>query len=239
MVSALMAPVAAQSQSVTPTTSVLKAIFKALDAESCPRRYNFHLHTTYSDGQLTPEQVMEQAVTLGLRGLAITDHHSASGYQVAQHWLEDWKLQHPDQEDQVPQLWTGVEINAGLLDVEVHILGYGFDPSHPRIQPYLQRQILRGSDHYQAKQVIRAIQGAGGLAVLAHPARYRRPASLLIPAAAAFGVDGVETYYAYTNPKPWQPSLQQTAEVKQLAQQYYLLSTCGTDTHGLSILERL
>jgi hypothetical protein len=124
------------------------------------------------------------------------------------------------------------------LDTEVHILGFAFDPSHPDLHPYLQGYTPTGED-YEAERVIAAIQQAGGLAILAHPERYKLPAADLIPAAVNLGIDGVETYYSYTNSNPWQPSPRQTAEVKALSDRYHLLNTAGTDTHGLNILRRL
>lgn len=214
----------------------IRDIFETLDAESCPRSFNFHLHTVYSDGQLTPEELIEQAISLGLQGLAITDHHNIGGYLTAHRWLETWKSQYP--QACTPQLWSGVEINADLLKTEVHILAYGFNAQSASLKPYLQSKTQTG-EAYQAANVIAAIHQAGGLAVLAHPCRYRRPAAELIPEAARWGIDGVETYYAYTNPNPWAPSLRQMQQVQHLAEIYGLLSTCGTDTHGLSILQRL
>ncbi|NET48899.1 MAG: PHP domain-containing protein, partial [Merismopedia sp. SIO2A8] len=160
-----------------------------------------------------------------------------NGYQLAQSWLEDWQQQIPST-TQVPQLWTGMEITAELLGSEVHILGYAFDPEHPALHTYLQGSAPQNSEA-KAESAIIAIHQAGGLAVLAHPARYRRSAKELIPLAAELGIDGVETYYAYANPKPWQPSQKQTQQVKQLSASYNLLNTCGTDTHGLSLLQRL
>jgi predicted metal-dependent phosphoesterase TrpH len=74
---------------------------------------------------------------------------------------------------------------------------------------------------------------------LAHPYRYRRPPEELIPAAADLGIDGIETYYAYNNPDPWKPSPVQTQQVKHLSEACGLLLTCGTDTHGLNLLQRL
>lgn len=226
-----MPKVAAQNQ------QVLTEVWKNLQPDSCPYFYNFHMHTICSDGQLKPEELIEQAVAIGLKGLAITDHHTINGYQVAQSWLEDWKQQIPST-IQVPQLWTGMEITAQLLGSEVHILGYAFEPEHLALSPYLQGNAPENSEA-QAEAVIVAIHQAGGLAVLAHPARYRRSAQELIPVAAQLGIDGVETYYAYSNPKPWQPSLKQTQQVKQLSATYNLLNTCGTDTHGLSLLKRV
>lgn len=215
----------------------LKRIFQSITPESCPSSYNFHMHTVCSDGRLQPEQLIDQAIALGLSGLTITDHHSVDGYRRAQAHLEQ-RIEQSDGHSGFPRLWTGMEINAGLLGDEVHILAYAFDPEHDALKPYMQGNTAF-SEHYPAERVIQAIQAAGGLAVLAHPSRYKRSAEELIPAAADRGIDGIETYYAYNNPNPWQPSPRQTETVRQLGDAYGLLHTCGTDTHGLSLLQRL
>ncbi|GAB4546013.1 MAG: PHP domain-containing protein [Pleurocapsa sp.] len=217
-------------------TLSLKKVWETIDVNSCPRFYNFHMHTVFSDGKLTPSQLIQQAMDIGIKGLAITDHHSVGGYEKAQQHLND--LRQRDQLDRNFHLWTGVEITSKLQDVEVHILGYGFAPEHPALKKYLRGNSPQGKDA-EAKQVINSLHQAGGLVVLAHPARYRRPAAKLIPLAANLGVDGVETYYAYNNPQPWKPSPVQTKQVKQLASQYDLYQTCGTDTHGLDLLRRM
>ncbi|NEO86922.1 MAG: PHP domain-containing protein [Spirulina sp. SIO3F2] len=212
----------------------LSQVWQTIDAQSCPYQYNFHMHTRCSDGQLTPEALIEQATMIGLQGMAITDHHSVRGYERAAKWL----TQHRSDLDIIPHLWTGVEITSTLEDVAVHILGYGFDPNHAAIAPYLNSKSPHGRAA-RAKVVVRAIQQAGGLAVLAHPARYRKSYLELIPAAAAAGIDGIETYYAYRKEKPWQPTPQTTPGVKALVDQVGLLHTCGTDTHGLNLRLRV
>ena len=121
----------------TVSKELLKQVFQRIDAQSCPQLFNFHMHTVHSDGKLKPGDLMGQAIAIGLKGLAITDHHSISGYQAALVWLEDWKWRNPDAH--APYLWSGVEINANLLDNEVHILAYAFELEHPSIQPYLQK----------------------------------------------------------------------------------------------------
>jgi predicted metal-dependent phosphoesterase TrpH len=224
------------NQNVTQDAVALKTVWSQVRADTCPYHYNFHLHTCYSDGQLTPKQLIEQAITLGLTGLAITDHHTVGGFYVAQNYLKTLRQNHPHLH--LPQLWTGVEITSDLMGVEVHILGYGFDPENPRIKEYCtgHRPSL---DDAAAVKVIKGIKAAGGLAVLAHPARYRSRARQLIPRAAQYGIDGIEVYYAYGNPKPWFPSPTETEEVKQITQDHNLLMTCGTDTHGPNILQRI
>lgn len=226
------------AQTNTSSRQVLQQVFQTISAESCPSYFNFHMHTIYSDGRLQPEELLKQAIGIGLRGLAITDHHTVKGYLIAQRWLKDWQLSNPDRLNSVPRLWSGVEITAQMLKTEVHILGYAFDPAHPCLQPYLQKQATRGEDCFAAN-VIAAIHQAEGLAVLAHPARYRRSHFELIPAAAQLGIDGVEAYYAYNNPNPWRPSPKETQQVQQLAADHSLFCTCGTDTHGRNLLQRL
>lgn len=215
-------------------TVKLKSIWEKIDTFSCPNHYNFHLHTNCSDGQLTPEALVEQALSIGLQGFAITDHHSVSGFDRAKNYLT--KLSH--HHHNLPHLWTGIEITAQLNGTNVHLLGYGFNPEAKSLQKYLTGEAPFGKDA-EAKRVIDSLHQARGLVVLAHPARYRRSARELIPEAVDLGIDGVETYYAYGNPTPWQPSEKQTATVKSLAHKYNLYKTCGTDTHGDNILVRL
>ncbi len=220
----------------TQDTSSLQKVWQTINPGSCPYFYNFHMHTTCSDGQLAPLDLIEQAIAIRIKGLAITDHHSVNGFLQAQQYLSTLRQAQPTVD--LPHLWTGVEITAQLIGVEVHILGYGFDPEHPSLEIYLQGNSPEG-ENAAATRVIHCLHQAGGLVVLAHPARYRHSAKKLIPLAVDCGIDGVEAYYAYGNPQPWKPSTKQTAETLQLAAKYNLYTTCGTDTHGLNLLRRI
>lgn len=74
-------------------TGYLKSVWETIDAASCPRAYNFHLHTLASDGKLTPVELIEQAIAIGLKGLAITDHHSVAGFKEAESYLATISLE--------------------------------------------------------------------------------------------------------------------------------------------------
>jgi predicted metal-dependent phosphoesterase TrpH len=227
------------NQHSSQNTTQLRQIFTNIQPDSCPKHYNFHMHTNCSDGKLTPEDLMVQAVKIGLQGIAITDHHCVEGYYRAARWLElQASEDNPNSAATSIQLWTGIEITAYLPPVDVHILGFGFDPLEPSLAPYLTGREPRGVDA-RAERVIAALHRAGAIVVLAHPSRYRRSPEELIPTAVSLGIDGVETYYAYNNPNPWIPSFEQTETVKRLGNSYNLLHTCGTDTHGLNLLQRL
>jgi hypothetical protein len=76
-------------------TEALKKGWQALHRKSCPHNYNFQMHTVHSDEQLKPQILIEQAVVLGLRGMAITDHHSIHGYQVAQNGINETRQHYP------------------------------------------------------------------------------------------------------------------------------------------------
>ena len=76
-------------------------------------RFDLHLHTTGSDGRLTPTQMVALAVERGLKVISITDHDSVSGVGEAL-TAADGKL----------TIVPGVEINTDLATGELHVLGY-------------------------------------------------------------------------------------------------------------------
>ncbi len=47
----------------------LKQVFQTINQESCPRSFNFHMHTIHSDGKLQPAALIDQAITIGLKDL--------------------------------------------------------------------------------------------------------------------------------------------------------------------------
>lgn len=213
----------------------LEKVWLSMTATSCPLQYNFHMHSVFSDGKLTPEEIVEQAIAIGLQGFSITDHHTVKGYYAAQAYLQQKAAEGVGV---LPHLWTGIEINGRLLGTGVHILAYGFDPTHAALADYRRREVQAGNKA-TADTIVRAIHQAGGVAILAHPARYRRSASELVPAAAAINFDGIEAYYAYDNPSPWVTSVKHTSHMEEMGRSHNLLLTCGTDTHGLNLLQRL
>jgi predicted metal-dependent phosphoesterase TrpH len=208
----------------------LRQVFRQIDALSCPSRYNFHMHTHYSDGKMTPENLLTQAIKIGLEDMAITDHHSVKGYLEGKQWLT--------QQNTNLRLWIGTEITSYIDDVDIHILAFDFDHEAISLAPYLRGQEA-DQDFTPAAKVIDAIHQAGGLAVLAHPSRYKLPAPEVVAAVVDWGIDGIEVYYAYRNTNPWLPTPGETEANKEMADRYGLLTTCGTDTHGTNLLVRL
>ncbi len=75
---------------------------------------DLHSHSDCSDGQLSPQELVELAHGRGLRSLAITDHDSVEGYDAAAPHAERLGL----------DLVCGVELNARFRGRAIHILGY-------------------------------------------------------------------------------------------------------------------
>ena len=119
----------------------------------------------------------------------------------------------------------------------VHVLGLGFDPKSKYLLPYVEHKSAIGNE-LLASTVVDSIHKSNGIAVLAHPARYKLPFDLLINEASKLNFDAVETWYNYERAHNWIPSEFVCDKILDCANSYSLLSTCGTDSHGLSLLRR-
>ena len=214
---------------LTPAPSLVQ-VLQGVHSGSCPGELNFHCHTLHSDGSLRPEELASQAASLGLRHLAITDHHSTAALEPAGQTLERLA----QQGSAVPQLWSGIEISCLLEGCLVHVLGLDFDAQARALEPYRQGQAPVGQV-LRAEEVVKRIHGAGGLALLAHPGRYRKPFAPLIDAAAALGFDGAEAYYDYAMAPHWQPTPLVCDAIASQLEKLGLLRSCGTDSHGLAL----
>ena len=211
----------------------LAEVLATVDRDSCPGRFNFHCHTQCSDGSLLPVELARQAQTLGLQHVAVTDHHCSAAYPQIISWREEERSAGRD----VPTFWTGMEISCLLKGCLVHVLALGFEQGHRSLHRYNQRDAVVG-EALRAEAVVAAIHEAGGLAVLAHPARYRLDHASLIKAAAGLGIDGAEVWYDYDMQTHWSPSPVICEAIDLQLKNLGLLRTCGTDTHGYDLKGR-
>lgn len=211
----------------------LAQVLSSVGAQCCPTRVNLHCHTHCSDGSLSPQELAHQAISIGLEHLAVTDHHSTSAHGP----IAEVFAAKADQGHRVPQFWRGVEISALLDGCLVHVLALGFSAEHGSLSPYLDGVSQVGSA-LQAGAVVQAIHAARGLALLAHPARYRLPHQRLIAAAAALGFDGAETWYDYDMQPRWSPTPVVCEAIARDLAKRGLLQSCGTDTHGHDLCGR-
>lgn len=80
---------------------------------------DLHTHTIFSDGTLSPEELVTLAKNIGLSYLAITDHDTVEGIK----YLYENNL-YPDK---AIKIIPGVEFSANNPDREIHIVGYNID----------------------------------------------------------------------------------------------------------------
>ena len=82
---------------------------------------DLHVHSTVSDGTLTPEEIALYAQSKGLSAIALTDHDTISGIDACQQkGLEVGIIVVP-----------GIELSADYYGKEVHVLGYYIDHHSP------------------------------------------------------------------------------------------------------------
>ena len=79
---------------------------------------DLHLHTTESDGRLTPPQLVALAAQQGLKVIAITDHDTTDGLDPA--WKAAMAFPHLT-------VIAGIELSTDIPGNEIHILGYYID----------------------------------------------------------------------------------------------------------------
>ena len=97
---------------------------------------DLHIHTTFSDGIYTPQEIVEQAVGVGLKAIAITDHENLKGYDVARAYIAQKKYD--------LQLLRGVEMDTNFKGKDVHVLGFHFSPdSAPLVQALAWNRVGR------------------------------------------------------------------------------------------------
>lgn len=82
---------------------------------------DLHMHTTFSDGELTPQALIDMRVSQGYELLAITDHDVIGGSVAGANYAK---------EIGVPFIY-GVEFDSeDEVGKDLHMLGYGFDPEN-------------------------------------------------------------------------------------------------------------
>ncbi len=91
------------------------------------RAIDLHLHTTASDGTLSPGELVGRAVERGLTAIAITDHDTIGGVREALAAGADAGI------EVIPGVEIGIAHDPARHLVEVDILGYFIDPEHPEL----------------------------------------------------------------------------------------------------------
>ena len=247
--------------------------------------YDFHCHSTASDGTFTPQDLVLRAHEKGVTTLSLTDHDTVSGLEKAKQQAHDLGM----------QFINGIELSANWQKHCLHIVGLGIDPTYEplvKITDYLQtlrteraekmsaklekKQIFgafdavklaagegmitrthfadvlvsqhhvdtqqEAFDRYLAQgkpafvatiwpelhEVINWITGAGGIAVIAHPLRYKLSANWMNRLLVDFkesGGQGLEVITSRINQD-------EIRLVANYAKKYDLVGSVGSDFHN-------
>lgn len=78
---------------------------------------DLHIHSTASDGSLTPTEVVNRANDLGLTAMALTDHDTVAGIDEALEAAKDLDM----------EVIPGIEVSCIYKGKEIHILGLYID----------------------------------------------------------------------------------------------------------------
>lgn len=114
---------------------------------------DLHVHSTVSDGTLTPEEIVELAIRKGLAGISITDHDAIDGIDMALEAINGRNL----------ELVPGIEFSTKFMGSEnleeIHVLGYFIDYKS-RILADLLAEMVH-SRRSRAVRILKNLENAG------------------------------------------------------------------------------
>ncbi len=108
---------------------------------------DLHLHTTFSDGALSPSELIERARLAGLTTISITDHDNTGALEEASAIGAQSGI----------EVIPGVELSTTVGEADVHILGYFFNPRDGRLQEYLE--LFRVERRKRAERIVERLNG--------------------------------------------------------------------------------
>jgi len=103
-------------------------------------KIDLHMHTYFSDGQHSPEELIIKVKEAGIDIVSITDHDTVNGIPEAIDAGKKYGV----------EIIPGLEISSDIRDREVHLLAYFFDPANKELEEYLK--------FFRAERIKRAIR---------------------------------------------------------------------------------
>ena len=103
---------------------------------------DLHTHTTYSDGSLSPYELIKKAKSVGINVISITDHDSVSGIDEAVEIGKEFGV----------EVVAGMELSASYKNTEIHILGYFMDYHNKVLQDALA--VFREKRRRRAERIV-------------------------------------------------------------------------------------
>lgn len=88
---------------------------------------DLHVHSCFSDGTLSPEEILKEAESKGIKFISITDHDTIASQYIINTYKGEVKI--------IP----GIELSSEYKGIEIHILGYFIDIEDVRLKEAVKR----------------------------------------------------------------------------------------------------
>jgi predicted metal-dependent phosphoesterase TrpH len=109
---------------------------------------DLHIHSNYSDGLLSPEEIMQYCSDIGLKTIAIADHDSVQAVKALQ-----------DTDHRSVEFIPAVELSSNIDCLDIHILAYFVDHEDSDLVGYLAK--LRAHRIKRAQKIVENLSNDG------------------------------------------------------------------------------
>ena len=110
---------------------------------------DLHVHTVFSDGRFSPEEVVQLSAKKKLRAVGITDHDAIGAIKPAMTKAATLGL----------EVIPGIELSTIDGPMDVHILSYFFDIENEKILHYIH--LFQEERIHRAKKIVTKLQNLG------------------------------------------------------------------------------
>ena len=93
---------------------------------------DMHIHTNYSDGQFSPDEVIKMAIQANVGVMAITDHDNIKGIKTVDRNKDFIR-------ESGILIFNGVEVNCKTCKGSMHVLGYDFDVDNIELNKWFNK----------------------------------------------------------------------------------------------------
>lgn len=149
---------------------------------------DLHSHTTASDGQYSPEELVGLAHAAKVTVLAVTDHDTVAGISAASEAARAVGI----------RLVPGIELSTFVNGREVHVLGHFINPANPAVASF--SELLRNERYKRMERMIEKMRALGypvtmsEVETLAQKAHLGRPHLARVLVERGFCVDTKEAF---------------------------------------------
>lgn len=110
---------------------------------------DLHTHTTASDGESSPKELVHRARAAGVEVLSVTDHDTVAAADIVAAACASTGL----------EFVAGIEITSVAEGIDVHVLGYFIDVRSPSLRAFLSAQRRRRIERVRAMITLLQQQG--------------------------------------------------------------------------------